>query len=249
MTVAPATPAPAPAGGPPRAAERHRAALLLAIEGDLRFLSHRDEMRLLERALIRADWPLRYSQGFNPQPRLTLPLPRPVGLASACDLALVDLHEPRPADGLAAALAAALPAGCRLLRVVSPAARRSPQARGAEFELPLSPEDAATAHQRLAALLAATEIVAQRSSPGRPAAPTNVRPYLKHASLTDQVLRLRLAIDQQRSARPEEFLAALGLDPAAHAARWLRVNVTWDVDLAEQPDNPNLSRTNLGQDQ
>ncbi|NUQ48637.1 MAG: DUF2344 domain-containing protein, partial [Phycisphaerae bacterium] len=55
MTSAPATPGPRPVGGPPRAAERHRAALLLAIEGDLRFLSHRDEMRLLERALIRAE--------------------------------------------------------------------------------------------------------------------------------------------------------------------------------------------------
>lgn len=235
MTSAPATPGPRPVGGPPRAAERHRAALLLAIEGDLRFLSHRDEMRLLERALIRAEWPLRYSQGFNPQPRLTLPLPRPVGLASASDLALVDLHEPRPADALAASLAPALPAGCRLLRVVSPATRRSPQACSAEFELPLSAEDAATAQQRLAALFAATEIVAQRSpSPGKPAAPTNVRPFLKHASLTDQVLRLRLTIDQQRSARPGEFLAALGLDPVAHTARWIRVNVTWDVDLADQ---------------
>ncbi|MBN1844663.1 MAG: DUF2344 domain-containing protein, partial [Sedimentisphaerales bacterium] len=47
-------------------------ALWFDVEGDLRFLSHRDTLRCWQRALTRATVPLRYSQGFNPHPRLVL---------------------------------------------------------------------------------------------------------------------------------------------------------------------------------
>jgi radical SAM-linked protein len=38
--------------------------------GDLRFLSHRETMNVLARALRRARVPVHYTQGFNPQPKL-----------------------------------------------------------------------------------------------------------------------------------------------------------------------------------
>lgn len=41
---------------------------------------------MLKRALIRADIKVWYSEGFNPRPRLTLPLPRSVGVESECEL-------------------------------------------------------------------------------------------------------------------------------------------------------------------
>ena len=81
----------APAGE--QTAPCFRVALSYALNGELRYLSHRDELRMLTRALVRARWPLRYSRGFNPIPRLTLTLPRSVGTASECQLALVELRE------------------------------------------------------------------------------------------------------------------------------------------------------------
>ncbi|MCB0152346.1 MAG: DUF2344 domain-containing protein, partial [Caldilineaceae bacterium] len=36
----------------------------------VKFISHHDEFRLWERALRRADLPLLYKQGFNPQPHM-----------------------------------------------------------------------------------------------------------------------------------------------------------------------------------
>ena len=56
------------------------------IGGNLRFLSHAQTLMVFRRACIRAGIKIQYSQGFNPRPRLSLPLPRPVGVASDDEL-------------------------------------------------------------------------------------------------------------------------------------------------------------------
>ena len=68
-------------------------AIELSVEGDLRFLSHHDMMRAMERLVCRAKLPLKYTQGFNPRPVLSLSLPRPVGVASRAELLVVTLEE------------------------------------------------------------------------------------------------------------------------------------------------------------
>ena len=77
-----------------RAAERTgrcRCALEYTIGGDLRFISHRDTLRLFQRAVARAALPVRFTEGFNPHPRMMIPLPRPVGVASQAET-LVGSH-------------------------------------------------------------------------------------------------------------------------------------------------------------
>ena len=45
-------------------------------KGDaIKFISHQDESRLWERTLRRADLPLLYKRGFNPQPHIQFAAP------------------------------------------------------------------------------------------------------------------------------------------------------------------------------
>ena len=69
------------------------------MDGDIRFVSHRDTLRLFARAATRAEVPLRYSGGFNPHPRVTIPVPRPVGVASDVERLVLELTEPLEPDG------------------------------------------------------------------------------------------------------------------------------------------------------
>ncbi|GAF87148.1 unnamed protein product, partial [marine sediment metagenome] len=66
----------------PIPAQRERWVFGYDVDGDLRFISHHDMLRLFARSLARAALPVRFSEGFNPHPRLSIPLPRPVGVAS-----------------------------------------------------------------------------------------------------------------------------------------------------------------------
>ena len=63
------------------------------IEGRLRFLSHVETLKLFQRACARAGLQVRYSEGFNPRPRLSLPLPRPVGVESQDELLCVRVEQ------------------------------------------------------------------------------------------------------------------------------------------------------------
>ncbi len=53
--------------------------------GKLKFISHLDLMRTMKGALGRAKVPLRYSEGFNPHPKMVFSLPLPVGAESICE--------------------------------------------------------------------------------------------------------------------------------------------------------------------
>ena len=74
--------------------ERYRLAIDFAVDGDIRFLAHRDMVRLLARAAVRGGLSLCYSEGFNPHPRVSLPLPRPVGVSSDAERVLLEQSEP-----------------------------------------------------------------------------------------------------------------------------------------------------------
>ena len=50
------------------------------------YISHLDLMRTMQRAFLRAEMPLKYSEGFNPHAIISFALPLSVGTASLCEL-------------------------------------------------------------------------------------------------------------------------------------------------------------------
>jgi radical SAM-linked protein len=225
-------------------------AFCFEIEGDLRFLSHHDELRMLARALRRAGWPLACSQGFNPRPRLVLPLPRRVGTASACQWAVVQLSETPPLEQLQDRLAASLPAACHLQGVVALPPRASPHPRRVAFELELERQHAAQAAPRIKELLAAESLIVERTyGPDKPARAIDIRPYLETITLDGRTLAMRLTFVKQRSARPTEVLTVLDLPASAYNHRVRQVAVEWDMALADPPRRPaSAERNNVGQE-
>jgi radical SAM-linked protein len=211
---------------------RLRVALELAIGGDIRFLSHHDELRMLVRALVRARWPLAYSHGFNPKPRMIVPLPRNVGTAAESQLVLVDLCAPRPAGELCASLAGQLPPDCRLLRVLAPAPRVVPHARTVCFELELDAAEVDGVVDRVRGVAAQPALVVQRDyGPGRAPRPVDIRPYIEQIQVDGRRLRLVLRYHEQRTARPSEVITELGLAATAYNHDVRRTAVQWDTEL------------------
>lgn len=52
----------------------------------LRYVGHLDILRTFSRVLRRIDFPLKYSEGFNPHPVMTFILPTGVGVTSDCEM-------------------------------------------------------------------------------------------------------------------------------------------------------------------
>jgi hypothetical protein len=82
--------------------------------GKARYLSHLDTMEVFRRAFSRAGIALKYSEGFNPHPIISIVLPCPLGHASYCELLDVTLADDFGFSGICERLNDALPSGLRV---------------------------------------------------------------------------------------------------------------------------------------
>ena len=105
-----------------------------AKSGLARFISHHDLMRLWQRAARRARLPLRWTEGFNPRPRIVFPDAIELGMESDCEVVEIELTDwLRPAE-IERRLAEAMPEGTRVKHVkLLPPKKRSQQPVEAEF--------------------------------------------------------------------------------------------------------------------
>jgi len=110
----------------------------------VKFVGHLDLMRVVERAMRRSGFPVAYSQGFNPRPRMAFAAALTLGATSEFELCQLDLAEDLDPDRVALELErlqAQLPAGIVIVRAWPiPLERRSPylQANAAIFDLHLA---------------------------------------------------------------------------------------------------------------
>lgn len=74
----------------------HRYRMSYAKTGPLRFIAHLETGRLLARLLRMARWPLAFTQGHRPHPRIAYGPPLPLGVEGEREL--IDLHLWRPPD-------------------------------------------------------------------------------------------------------------------------------------------------------
>jgi radical SAM-linked protein len=146
---------------PPPAVQRLR--LRYAKRGRLRFASHRDFQRALERALRRADVPVAFSAGFSPHPKISYANAAPTGAASEAEY--VEVAVTRSCDPLQvrSAVDAALPPGLDVVEVVEAhAAAFADRLEASVWELRLPGVAPARAAQAAARLLAAERVEVRR---------------------------------------------------------------------------------------
>ena len=79
------------------------------------FISHLDLMRVMTRALIRAQIPVKYTEGFNPHPYLVFAAPLALGITGEHEYFEIKLTEPMPPREAVERLNRSLPAGLRIL--------------------------------------------------------------------------------------------------------------------------------------
>ncbi len=93
--------------------------------GKLRFLSHLDLLRTFSRAIRRAELPIRYSEGFNPHPKLSFGPALSLGLESFCEMLDIELTNNEKAESIKTALNTALPEELAIV-LVKPIAPKKP---------------------------------------------------------------------------------------------------------------------------
>src|SRR3954451_8824025 len=131
--------------------------------GRLRFASHRDLARTLERALLRANIPMAYSQGFSPHPKISYAGAAPTGTASNAEYLELGLAEERDPQHIQQALNSVLPTGMQVVHVgVSPGGALAERINASHWQIELRGVPAERATAAVEVFLAAASAPVQR---------------------------------------------------------------------------------------
>ena len=212
---------------------RFRLAVWFAVRGDARFLSHRDTMSLWGKALVRAGWPLRYSQGFNPHVRLTLPLPRSVGMTAEKELLLVELDREVSVAGLRDGLQRQLPNGIEIVRAGYVPVRAPVMPAWARYELILTDRvDRSRLHERMVAFEKSTQWPIDRAAHGRhPRKTIDLRPAVTQCAFDEGDLSCTVQIRPEATPRMNEIRVMLGLEGSQQVRQVRRAASGYDQQL------------------
>lgn len=200
--------------------------------GRLRYLSHLDVTRAFDRALRRADLPVRYTAGFHQRTKVHLGPALPVGAEGEAEMMGIELTRRVQSEEVERRLNAQLPPELAVTRADTvPVGAPSPL-KGlawASYLVTLGAEPAVSREElarAVEAALAARELIV--TDPEGEKAPVDARPRIRELALVPGeeglVLQMTLGLAQETHLSPDRCLRALeGLLPNPTKLRWLRL--------------------------
>jgi radical SAM family uncharacterized protein/radical SAM-linked protein len=189
------------------------------------YLSQLELQSILERALRRTRFPLSFSAGYHPMPRISFGRALPVGVESVSEWFTLTLREALGPEYVLDTLAAQMPGGLNPIRIESlPVMKRPVQAVREHFEVRYagSPEDVARWRDGWAAFMERDTFPFNRKSKNGPK-PTDLRALVASATLLPDdgvALTLDWAKDYMS---PQALVLAVGAPITPLAAHVLKV--------------------------
>lgn len=212
----------------------HTITLLVAKGGELAWLGHLDLARSIERALRRAEFPLRFTEGFHKRTKMRLPEPLPLGVGSEAERYVVHFAAHVDASEVTARLAGRLPRGVEVLAAL---AGSHPERKDAPLTLELEAEVEAALQAAISGLPTPLPTLSGAWSVVHPVTPMPAGGAIARV-LLEAPVGGRVSVGR--------FLEALrAAVPGGLALRAVTRRVAWQADLASLrsparfvPDSP-----------
>lgn len=200
------------------------------VDENLAYLSHQEMMRCWMRAFARSGVELRYSEGFNPHPRFSLPFPKSVGVGSEKELAVVQLHttaqEFKPEE-FTELLNSQLPGGLRVYAATAFDGKKGCETRRVSYHIEVADSVAVAAAKEIMEKVDAGELVVERKSfkTGK-ISRVNLAELISSVEVAEGGLLWTVATGQEGTVKIDEMLRLSGVDESAHAIT--RKNIEWE---------------------
>ena len=174
--------------------------------GELIYISHLDLVRTMTRAIVRSRIPVKYTEGYNPIPKLTFATPLSVGCSSECEFLDIKIDHEMSCEQIKDSLSAQLPDSMSVLDVYEPNSKFT-EALFSTYSISISdPSLASGCDIEVSNAFDASEIVIMKRSKSGDKL-TNIKPYIKklETSFSDNVLNIEcmLCVSSAEYLNPE----------------------------------------------
>lgn len=185
--------------------------------GYVKYTSHLDMMRVFRRAFKKTGLALRYSQGFNPHPKMGFAQPLSLGYASRCELIEFETADHHSTEDIMKKMIGEMPEGIKILSCQELGAdvkSLAADADAAEYKIwipcELSGEELNAALEKY---LAQPEIITlKRQKKTKKMAPVNIKNMLRHLEISKvgefAMIKALLDCGSQSNCSPELVIAS-----------------------------------------
>ena len=195
------------------------------------YISHLDLMRTMQRSFLRAGYQLKYSEGFNPHPQISIALPLSVGAGSLCELMDFRMEGEPDLAAMPERLTAMMPEGIRALEAYE-AERKPSQIKWLRVEgvFEYDARDAALMAAALNEFYARQSIVITKKTK-RGEGESDIRPAVREISFAPdgQDVKTEMVVSAQEPTLNPELIAdalrQLAPDIAPDFAKFTRIEV------------------------
>lgn len=186
--------------------------MLFAKTGRAVYISHLDLMRTITRAFLRAECRLKYSEGFNPHPNISIALPLSVGCESVCEIMDFKMLEDMPCEEIKSRISDQFPEGIEVIDVYE-MQRKVKEIKWLRISgvLEYDERDAAQMAEKLNEFYAAESIVITKKTK-RGMGESDIRPAIKEISFDSSgrdVILSAVISAQEPTLNPELIADAL----------------------------------------
>ena len=176
------------------------------------YISHLDLMHTLQRAFSRAGYELKYSEGFNPHPQISIALPLSVGASSLCEILDFKLRADANLAEMPERLTAVMPEGIEAIEAYEPV-RKASEIKWLSIEgvMEYDERDAEAMRAALESFYSAPEIIISKKTK-RGVGETDIKTAIKSidfSSCSDGVAVKALISAQEPTLNPELLVDAL----------------------------------------
>lgn len=186
--------------------------MLFAKTGRAVYISHLDLMRTITRAFLRAECRLKYSEGFNPHPNISIALPLSVGCESVCEIMDFKMLEDMPCEEIKSRISNQFPEGIEVIDVYE-MQRKVKEIKWLRISgvFEYDERDAAQMAEKLNEFYAAESIVITKKTK-RGMGESDIRPAIKEISFESSgrdVILSAVISAQEPTLNPELIVDAL----------------------------------------
>ena len=189
----------------------HKVRLRFCKTGKAKYISHLELMSVMRRTLLRVGVRLRYSEGFNPHPQMSVALPLPVGCGSICEMMDFGVLDELNHIDLPLLINPGLPEGLEVLEVYFPNRKFNEiswvELSGDMYYDDRTPTDAVN---RLRGRFAEDSIVITKKTK-RGSSEIDICPYITDVDIPDgEKLTIRVKVSAQNpTINPDNLISAL----------------------------------------
>ncbi len=175
--------------------------------GRLQFISHLDLARTMRTAIVRAEIPVKYSQGFNPHPRMSFALQLSVGTQSSCEFMELKLYDKPDCEKIKSELNKNLVDELRVFDVYEPE-RKASEIAWAEYSIIFYPESFEVIPD-YNEIVGDTLVISKRTKSGEK--DVDIRPQILRFVQSDNILNTVLCADNTSYLNPEYIARLAGV--------------------------------------